>query len=58
MRNGVKNSAKLKKPKEIPKSKNNKGGKQHVVAKMAVQRAVKTPSISFFIYNFSCETKL
>lgn len=49
MRNGVRTSKKLKNPKEIPKSKNSKGGRQHAVAAKAENNAVKTPRISFFI---------
>lgn len=43
MRNGVRLSKKLKKPNETPKSKNNKGGKQHAVAKKADTNAPMTP---------------
>jgi len=49
MRNGVSVSKKLKNPKEIPKSKNSSGGRQHAVAAKAESNAVKTPRISFFI---------
>jgi len=49
MRNGVSVSKKLKNPKEIPKSKNSSGGRQHAVAAKAESSAVSKLRISFFI---------